>query len=71
MLTPDAITQFGLIQKVSTGVGWLDCLAVMLLPVLIKHLLPRAIEFARKLLGRAENEPEMVYERQVRPNSGS
>ncbi|GAX76373.1 hypothetical protein CEUSTIGMA_g3819.t1 [Chlamydomonas eustigma] len=39
-LTPDLITQFGLIQKVSTGHAYLDMLLVMLLPLLLRNLLP-------------------------------
>lgn len=39
-ITPDLITQYGLMQKVSTGHAYLDMLIVMLVPLIIRNVYP-------------------------------
>jgi hypothetical protein len=39
-LSPQLITQFGLMNKISTGNSFLDMLLCMLVPWLLQHLVP-------------------------------
>ncbi|KAG1664746.1 hypothetical protein FOA52_004754 [Chlamydomonas sp. UWO 241] len=66
-ITPDLITQFGLIQKVSTGHAYLDMALVMLLPIIVRTVFPIIHEYGTKLLAwlaRSKCE-EGVYERSI------
>eukprot|EP00798_Chlamydomonas_sp_ICE-L_P024504 gene24504-10102_t len=63
-LTPELITQYGLIQKVSTGHPYLDMLLVMLLPLVIKTLLPWVTNFVEKLWDR-EVDDQSITTREI------
>ena len=46
------ITQFGLMNKISTGNGMVDVLCCLLVPILLRNLLPKLTEFVTQLLKR-------------------
>jgi len=64
-ITPELITQFGLIQKLSTGHAYLDMVLVMLLPLLVKQLLPWITDFVNGLLKGKEAREEEVVTRHI------
>ena len=60
-LNTDMITQWGMINKISTGHPTLDVLLCMLLPLLMKHLLPQLKQWSQEimdLLFKRETVPE-------------
>ncbi|MEW5308389.1 MAG: hypothetical protein WDW38_000355 [Sanguina aurantia] len=64
-ITPDLITQYGLISKISTGHAMVDVLLVFLLPLLLKHLMPYLITFARALWHRQGGQAEPRFSRVI------
>ena len=61
-LTPDLITQFGLMQKVSTGHAMLDMLIVMLVPIIIRNIYPQLMNFINAIMNTNQNNKE-AFER--------
>ncbi len=49
-VTPEMITQFGLINKISTGNSLLDLVLCLVMPMLVRHCLPRLSAFLRRRL---------------------
>lgn len=62
-LTPDLITQFGLIQKVSTGHPYLDMIIVMLVPLIIRNIFPVVQNWIAEIM--KDRTPAEVFERQI------
>jgi hypothetical protein len=58
------ITQFGLINKISTGNGMVDVLCCMLVPILLRNLLPKLTEFVTQLFKRTKC-AEKVFSRVI------
>ncbi|GLC44229.1 hypothetical protein PLESTB_000755000 [Pleodorina starrii] len=48
-ITPELITQYGLMNKISTGNTFLDVAFCLLVPLLIKHLVPRLAALSLRL----------------------
>lgn len=61
-LTPDLITQFGLMQKVSTGHPMLDMLIVMLVPILIRNFYPQLMNIVNSIMNSNRTD-RTAYER--------
>lgn len=64
-ITPDIITQFGLIQKVSTGHAYLDMILVMLLPMILRHIFPVISEWVSAMMKWERATTDTVYERAI------
>ncbi|GFR45481.1 hypothetical protein Agub_g6825, partial [Astrephomene gubernaculifera] len=54
-ITPELITQYGLMNKISTGHTLLDLLLCLLVPLLLKHLAPRLADGIHKLWPQRNN----------------
>ena len=70
MLNPQ-ITQFGLINKISTGNAMVDVLCCLLVPLLLRNLLPKLIEFLTDLFKRPEAPSGKVFSRVIEHTQGS
>lgn len=49
-VTPQMITQFGLMNKISTGNSLLDMVLCLMVPMLVRHCLPRLNAFIKRRL---------------------
>lgn len=64
-ITSDMITQFGLMNKISTGHSLLDVLLCMLVPLLINRFLPQIYEVITKWFDKASPVSTQIFSRTI------
>ena len=63
-ITPELITQYGMMNKISTGNSLVDVMLCVLVPVLLRNALPLLQQHAKRLFWKQRPERE-VFSREI------